>query len=330
MSSSASSAPISGLAVKCPNCGAALNLSPDTIVYVCRYCGWSGFVDNQQLNVVGVSPQSVELIKDKVGKFISKQAGRDSNITEQKLIMAPFWLVLTHAHTRYNGYKRETRSRTVGTGKNARTETYEVYKPVRGVIEEDQLVSLFARRHERMFALDRAEWAVKNVKPEPFPPDLLKSLGKQAEFLSSSIDLDEANHWAQTYVSDDHRRRVEGMCTKVFDCYTDATVKSSQLTFYPLYYARFQTRGRTFRLMFDAATGKVLEAELPLTAARRATLLLTGYASSAILALVSFALQRAQAVEDSGTTALILGVAAAAIAAYTTVLATRAQRRVEG
>jgi len=53
----------SGLAVKCPNCAASLDLSPDTIVYVCRYCGWSGFVTNEKVSISGVVPQDLNAVK---------------------------------------------------------------------------------------------------------------------------------------------------------------------------------------------------------------------------------------------------------------------------
>ncbi len=324
-----SSAVVSGLAVKCPNCGASLDLSPDTIVYVCRYCGWSGFVTNEQIAIGGVLPQDVSLVKASVESFLKKRTGGDFTISEQKLIMAPFWLVRTHNHTRYNGYRSETRSRTVGSGKDQHTEAYAVYRPVKGVIDDDLLLPLFARRHERMFALEKAEAAVQGSSPVQLTQDQLKSLAKTCEFLSSSIGLDEAKDWAETKVSDIHRAQVQAMCTKVFECYTDVSVLSSQLVFYPLYSVRFQDKGRTFRMLFDAARGSVLEAEVPLTEAQRAGFLIAGYGASAALAGASYAVAL-QSAQDATVLSLLLGAVAIGLAAYTTLMATRSQREVGG
>jgi hypothetical protein len=324
-----SSAVVSGLAVKCPNCGASLDLSPDTIVYVCKYCGWSGFITNEQIAVGGVLPEDVNLIKASVESFLKKRTGGNYSVSEQKLIMAPFWLIKTHDHTRYKGYRSETRTMTVGSGKYQHTQTYTVYRPVEGVIDDDLLLPLFARRHERMFALEKAEEAAQGASPVQLTQDQLKPLAKTCEFLSSSIGLDEASHWAETKVSDIHRSKVQGMCTKVFDCYTEVSIVSSQLVFYPLYTVRFQDKGRTFRMLFDAARGIVLEAEIPITKAQRAGFLVAGYGASAALAGASYAL--APWITQNGMAlSLVLGAIALGLAAYTTLMATRSQREVGG
>jgi hypothetical protein len=324
-----SAAVVSGLAVKCPNCAASLDLSPDTIVYVCKYCGWSGFVTSEQIAIGGVLPQDVNLVKASVESFLKRRTGNNFSISEQKMIMAPFWLVKTHDHTRYNGYRSETRTRNVGSGKDQHTEVYTVYRPMNGVIDDDLLLPLFARRHERMFALEKAEEAVQGASPVQLTQDQLKPLAKTCEFLSSSIGLDEAKHWAETKVSDIHRARVQGMCTRVFDCYTDVSIISSQLVFYPLYSVRFQDRGRTFRMLFDAARGIVLEAEVPLTKAQRAGFLVAGYGASAALAGASYAVAL-QLANDATALSLLLGAVALGLAAYTTLMATRSQREVGG
>jgi len=325
-----STVPISGLAVKCPQCGASLDLSPDSVVYVCRYCGWSGFVHEQQLEVVGVPPLGQEQLNGAVASFVRRKAGRDSSVLEQKLMMVPFWMVKVHAVTRYNGYKKEMRSRVVGSGKNARTELYEVYRPVKGTMEEEMLTALFARRHERIFGLDRVERAVKDAPPKELPQDLLKDLAKRAEFLSSSIGLDEANEWAKTFVADDHRKRVQGMCTKVFDCYTDASPTSSLLSYYPIISVRYKGRDRTYRAVFDGASGKVLEAEVPVTLGQRVGYLLGGYGASLALAAASYFLFSRGSADDGVLMAMVVGMVALGVGLYMAFLATRSQRTVEG
>jgi hypothetical protein len=317
-----------GLAVKCPNCAASLDLSPDTIVYVCKYCGWSGFVTNEQIDILGVVPADLGQVRSSVEAFLRKKARGSYSITEQKLMMAPFWLINTHGHTMYNGYRRETRSRTTGSGKDQHTEVYTVYRPIKGVIEEDLLLSLFARRHERIFALEKAEEAVRGSSPGKLTEDQLKPLAQTCEFLSSSIGLDEARHWAETQVSDLHRARVEGMCTKVFDCYTDVSISSSRLSFYPLYSVRYENKGQTFRTLFDAYRGTVLEAEVPVTRAQRIELLMAGYGSSAVLAGASYAIGANSATDAAGVAYVMAGVAFL-LAAYTTLMATRSQAKVE-
>jgi hypothetical protein len=163
----------------------------------------------------------------------------------------------------------------------------------------------------------------------PLSEDQLKPLAKTCEFLSSSIGLDEAKHWAETQVADIHRSRVQGMCTNVFDCYTDVSVVSSQLVFYPLYSVRFQDKGRTFRMLFDAARGTVLEAEVPLTKAQRAGFLIAGYGASVALAGASYAVGL-HITQDATALSLVLGAVALGLAAYTTLMATRSQREIGG
>jgi hypothetical protein len=319
--------------VKCPNCAASLDLSPDSVIYVCRYCGWSGFVTNEQLEITGVLPSDPGQTEAAVDAFLRRRTGGEYSISERKLIMAPFWLITAHGHTIYNGYRKETRSRTVGSGKDAHTESYTVYRPVRGVIDEDLALTLFARRHERIFAQDKAEEAVRKSSPAKLTQEQLKPLAKSCEFLSSSIGVDEANHWAETRVGDTHRARVEAMCTKVFECYTDASIPSSRLSFYPLYTVRYESRGRTYRLLYDAAKVSVLEAEVPLSRGQRAELLLAGYGLSAVLAGASYELALAISAADTVSDALWVSGAVAAVAfgftTFLTLMATRSQRKVE-
>ncbi|MDW8084459.1 MAG: hypothetical protein RMI49_04600 [Candidatus Caldarchaeum sp.] len=275
-----------GEGFRCANCGAPLEATPNAVVFVCGYCGWSASVQGANVRPFVLPPEDKGLLRGFLESYVRKKSGSVSTVREVKYLMVPFWVVELNATTNYNGYRSETKVRTTRYGKNVRTTSYPVYVPVKGKIEENLAVAVYGRKFESIFGLG----TVKSVLLKRFRDavELNPALTKGWEALGSELSIEEAVEGAETRAADNHRERAEKMTTKLFDCYTKTEPKSARLILYPVLEARYESRGKSFRVCVDGVRGsaKVLKAELPISAAAR---LGRGAAGAAVVLALSLA-----------------------------------------
>ena len=195
-----------------------------------------------------------------------------SQIIEFKGVAVPIWITQVHAHTRYNGYKEETRTESEqvsvpdgqgGQRTEMRTKSYPVYTPVQGEFDEVLTYPILGRRHAVFFGLEELKKRALSASTKPL--DVKVFLDERVECLDVELDETEAKAVAESLGEDEHRARAEAMMTKLFDCYTEDEVLSSTLLFFPLYVAKYAYRDRSFRTTLDGVSGVVVKAELPMT-----------------------------------------------------------------
>ncbi|MDW8063013.1 MAG: hypothetical protein RMI43_02450 [Candidatus Caldarchaeum sp.] len=262
---------------RCGNCGAAVDATAFAVVVVCSYCGWASVVEEGLSTVV---PEDLGFLRSRLESFVRDKAGETTSVREAKFLMIPFWAVELDAVTTYNGYRTETRSKTTRVGNASRTTTYTLYVPVKGRFEEKILTVVYGRKFETVFGLGTIKTAVLQKQGQAVK--LQPSLTKGWEVLGSEMSREEAVEAAENRVAEEHRKRVEKMTTKVFDCYTETRPVSARLLLYPVVEARYESRGKSYRLCMDAAkeSAKVLKAELPITMGAR---LLRAVATAAVV-----------------------------------------------
>lgn len=269
-----------GSTFKCPNCGAALEASPDALVYVCAHCGWAGY-DKGTVVFFGMEPApETELVKA-ILTFLSRKIKGEIKIREVVTVMLPFWAVGLRARTSYNGYRTEVR----GSGKQREV----IYFPLRDELDETVLVPVYARAFESFFGLEEIKSRVVENFSLAAGIDPI-SLIKLVRILNVEKSEEEAIDYAKSKVSDDHRKRVEALANKVFDCYTKFEVLSKELVYYPVALIKYEHKGKLYRVCSDASIScetedRVLKVELPLTALTRLY-----YALASDLAVLAFAL----------------------------------------
>ncbi len=291
-----------GRTVKCPHCGASLEITPEALAYVCKYCGWIGTTEEvEQKGYLMVDPLDADKIRSSINEFLRKQLKKafgEVNMNENRPTDVPIYLVQVHAHTEYNGYRQETKVETypvtVGDGRGGtrtemRSRSYPVYVPVRGEFDESPIIPFTARKHSTFFGVDEI---IKKAQDSPSEPlDVKKLLDKKFECLEVELLDSEARSIAETMIEDEHRRRAEKMTTKLFDCYTDTKVLSSKLVFYPVYTFAYEYRGKSFRGTVDGAGGAIVKVELPMTIGLRAFYMALGYAGITSIVLLGAYLQ---------------------------------------
>ncbi|MHA1446026.1 MAG: hypothetical protein ACTSSN_05015, partial [Candidatus Heimdallarchaeaceae archaeon] len=220
---------------QCPHCNAPLDVNPEDAIFNCVSCGQAVLSDGSKFDNHYILRNTLnqKKIHHIVKEFIRKKGFmrgiKGYKITNITPTLMPFWVVTSDAYTHFVGYLRytETRTRTVGTGKNRRTvtESVTVYRPIDREIREKRADVLLGRRGSSIFGYDRVKDIVRAEfsNAVQFNYDQLLADEKEFNYLSSEIDLDAANQLGKTIVFDNHRAQAERACTKVFDCATQLT-----------------------------------------------------------------------------------------------------------
>jgi len=278
---------------QCAHCNAPLDVNPEDKIFNCMSCGQAMLADGSKFENHYILENTLNQtqIHKIVKEFIKKKGFlrgiRGYQITNLSPILLPYWCVTTDAYTHYVGYKRytETRTRTVGTGKNRRTVTKSVtvYRPIDQEIREKRVDPLLGRRGSSIYGYERVKELLKTEfqRAVPFNHDRLMSIEGEFNYLSSEISLEAANQLGKTDVFDDHRARAERNCTKVFDCSTQITYTGTYFVHVPVWQIEYVFKDETYRIAILGSNGQIIKGEIPVTTRFRAifltlTLLLLG------------------------------------------------------
>ena len=262
---------------QCPHCNAPVDVNPEDAVFNCISCGQAFLADGTEFknHYILDNKHSQKQIRDIVKGFIKKKGFmrgiKGYKITKLEPILMPFWVATSDAYTHYVGYKRysETKTRTVGTGKNRRTvtESVTVYRPVDQEIREKRADVLLGRRGSSMYGYRKVKQILQSEFSQavPFNHNRLMSTEKEFEYLSTEISLDAANQLAKTAVFDEHRSRAERACTKVFDCATQIAYTGTYFVHTPVWQIEYVFQDETYRIAILGSSGKIIAGEIPVT-----------------------------------------------------------------
>ena len=325
---------VAGRTVKCPNCAATFEITPDALAYVCRYCGWVGTTEDiAAKGWLMADPVPHEAAQQGLTEFLKKHlkhAYRQIGLQDFRMQAIPFWIAKVHARTRYNGYRQETRTEsypaTVPFGRGGRrtemrTRSYPVYIPVQGEFDEVLTYPILGRRNAIFFGLD--ELKKRTLLPSLKPLDVKALLTRKVDCLDIEMEEAEATAAAESLGEDEHRARAKAMTTKLFDCYTEDEVQSTRLVFYPVGTAKYTYQGKSFRVALDGVSGDVVKAELPMTLGLRLGYAFLGYLGVGLTLAVSYGLGTA---EDPSPFLFVIIAAGAALAVWSMLKATSEQR----
>ena len=266
---------------QCPHCNAPMDVNPEDAIFNCVSCGQAYLADGSKFDNHYILRNTLnqKKIHDIVKEFIRKKGFmrgiKGYKITNITPTLMPFWVVTSDAYTHFVGYLRytETRTRTVGTGKNRRTVTEHVtvYRPIDREIKEKRADVLLGRRGSSIFGYDRVKDIVRAefTNAVQFNHDQLQADEKEFIYLSSEITIDAANQLGKTLVFDTHRAQAEKACTKVFDCATQLTFEGTYFVHAPVWQIEYKFKGETYRMAILGSSGRVIIGEIPVTTSFR-------------------------------------------------------------
>ena len=245
-----------GFVLKCPHCGAPLDVSPDDVVTVCKYCG----------NVVSIRQgiQSAYLVEALPKAEIEKRAfaylkGKGLSPTPLKLeiIYLPFFFfeadVRANAVIAYKDRNGRVHRKTLN---------YKVRIPV-----------VAYGRYGSFFGLEDIQAAVEKAlkgkdlklgKLNPEDAQVIKVIGPQK---TENEAFKEARERAEFLASPTKAKGIVGAFTaslmnlEYYDAHVDLTYRG--FYFYPVAFYQWREGGRRFVTIVDASTGKIILTKLP-------------------------------------------------------------------
>jgi len=291
--------------ISCSNCGAPLAYMEGEAVITCEYCGTTTMLAGYD-NIVTV--ESHYLLPPKVGRdeaigiasgwlkkgfYKSKELPNKVSWRETEARVLPYWIVRCTGNTRWSGQQKRTR--TVGEGKNKRTETY--WEPVQGRITDDYTWPVYAREDTSEF------WGIRNMEPgqqcvfpdwgkfflriggskkapnknllegkKDFSIDELKKLNMQEHIVNGQIIQERAETSARNRIIELHQQKAESKATKVTDIDTTIDVQGVDLVYVPIWELVYSFAGKDYHVLVDASRQEVLSGEAPVGKWAKATI----------------------------------------------------------
>ncbi len=278
--------------IKCSHCGAPLEVTPDTVVAVCRYCGEPNFLMGDPAEVLAVptlpSPKiaSRAVERTRSDPDLQKRMSAINFTTSPDLFYLPFYFI----DARLNADYRATV--TVIYTKRGQSGTQTVRRTVRvaGRVSLSEVAAVLARRAPWGRSADALARHFLATAPEPKPLADVAAQGT-GTFLAAEITPERAKAKAVRSLIPRLLARVEqdaaarareaaglpGAKAVIVDKAVDyevARLEASRLTYLPLWVMTYLYDGSHYHYYLAGWDGKVVLAEEPVFAEhRRASLI---------------------------------------------------------
>jgi len=243
----------------CPSCGGTLDVAAGLRVVDCLYCETPLLaVSEVGIRRWSVSPKlDASRARQAARQWLSTGWSRDRRLRrdavqgEALLAFLPFFRMQADAMGFALG--TEVRRRTVGSGKNRRTQTYEV--DVERSVEKS---------YDYTYpALDVAEWGVQKIDLQddrlvPYDPEALKRLGMVFPPTGSESEVKETAR-RQIISSADPSQGLKQVRFK----FLETLRERFSVIYYPLWIIRYRFEKRSYQILIDAEDGSLVFGKAP-------------------------------------------------------------------
>ncbi len=255
----------------CPKCGGIVPIPEGQTVVQCPYCELRSVVHGEhglhhyQVSCRVTRDQAVQAMKGFLGSnmAIAMDARGRSTLSEAFVVYLPFWVGWGRVMAWAFGEKQ------VGSDDHRRYEPREVK-----IVEEMSWNGA---------ACDVGEFGVTQVpltdqQLEPYRPDDLHRVGLVFEPVGSETDARQA-----AFESYQTRTRDRANLDRIAQLFVRIARPRLGVVYFPLWVLRYQYRGRTFQVVVDGYSGKILYGKAPGNTLYRAAILVGGMALGALI-----------------------------------------------
>jgi hypothetical protein len=236
---------------RCSHCGGPISFKPGEIIATCKYCGYTVVIETGQafsfehsilLNKYDPT-QIEEPIKDwmRTGFLKPPDLMKRSKIVEKSLVYLPFWVVSVEAKSSYKGIFERITPAVVKEGK----------------IEKEYDWLVLARKATE-FPTKEYDVPLEGKIPYDF-----RKIEAFAKVLNSEIDQDGAVELAKQQIDEHHRYLVQEDVDKIIEMKTDVETKQVVYLHAPIWFVKYEYKGKVYQLMIDGATGTVIKGDIP-------------------------------------------------------------------
>jgi hypothetical protein len=157
------------------------------------------------------------------------------------LVYLPFWVVSVEAKTSYKGIFERISPPIVKDGK----------------IQKEYNWLVLAREAS---GFPTREYAIPLEGKIPYD---FRKIERFAKVLNSEIDREEALGLAKQQIEAHHRYLLKQDVDKIVEIYTDIKVKQALYLHTPVWFVKYEYKGKTFQLILDGAIGMPLKGDIP-------------------------------------------------------------------
>lgn len=237
--------------IKCPHCNAPLSYKPGEVLFTCKYCGFTGYIDLTVQFKVAHSILEPKLTREQVEEIVHdwmksgfakpRDLAKKAKIVEEDYVLVPFWLISVKATTTYRGLLERTGAQIEKSGK----------------IDGDYDWFVVARE-----GIDLPP-RIFDLPLEARRPFELSSLPSGIEALNAELDLDEAKSKVEHEIEVYHVERAKENVDTFIDQNTTFEFGDAIYVHAPLWFFNYEYRGSRYRMIIDGSEGRILLGELP-------------------------------------------------------------------
>jgi hypothetical protein len=239
--------------IKCPHCGAPIAFEPGEILATCKYCGFTVVVETGQTftyqHSLLLNRYDQNQVEESVRSWMREgflkppDLAKKAKITEKQLVYLPFWVVSVEAKSSYKGvFERITPAVTK-----------------EGTIDKEYEWLVLARKASEFPTRDY-EVPLEGKIVYDF-----RRIEGFAQVFNSEIDKTEAEEQAKAEIENNHRFLAQQDVDKIIDIKTEIKIEQTVYLHAPIWFIKYDYKGKTFQLILDGATGMVIKGDIPST-----------------------------------------------------------------
>jgi len=239
--------------IKCPHCTAPLAYAPGEVLFTCRYCGYTGYIDlSVQFRLAHsilpprLGSQEVAGIVEKwmeTGFAKPRDLAKKASVVEQRYLLVPFWLIPVKATTTYRGLLVRLGPQIEKSGE------------VEGTYDWFIVARSGVKVPGRIFDLPVSERVPFN----------LSNLPAGVETLNAELDAEEAKERAKQQIELFHIERAKESVDRFVEHKTDYEFGEPTYVHVPLWFIRYEYHNASYEIIVDGHAGRILLGELPPT-----------------------------------------------------------------
>lgn len=257
---------------RCINCGGALDITPETIVAVCEYCGYPNWINESAKTGIMIVPSKSR--DDIINAFFNRvnhdfdlsHIKNEISVKDIQGFYVPYWIVNISVSAHYEGYKTE-----ITTGPKGQIQTRRVH--VSGNITFSKTYGLLARRAVEDLAVENlAQHYVESNVENEIELDQVDWSKVKLKVLSGEYDERTAIIEAKERAFNEAKKKAQSNVSELtrFTCITQVISQSKpKLILLPYWILTYSYKNSIFRFVASGWDAKPLETSEPVLIYRR-------------------------------------------------------------
>lgn len=239
--------------IKCSHCGAPIAFKSGEMLATCKYCGFTVVIETGQaftfehsLLLNRYDPEQVEEpVRNwmREGFLKPQDLAKKAKLLEKDLIYLPFWVVSAEVKSVYKGIFERITPAVVKDGQ----------------MEKDYNWLVIARKASEF---PTREYGVPLEGKIPYDFRKIESFAK---VLNSEVDRDGAVELARHQIEEHHRFLIQQDVDKIVEFKSEINVKQVVYLHAPIWFVKYEYKGKEYQLLIDGATGTAIKGEIPMS-----------------------------------------------------------------